>query len=129
MWLTNLYNLWILTHENTLRWISKKIVKYEQREERTRQSRGIKGNVLVSKRANNAPWFFGLWYWILTLLSRYKPHDRTNKTGTRVGPRERPGLSALGEERWPISRYSAHMPYQLSGAAAAPLHASRESHS
>lgn len=40
LWLTNLYDLWILTHENTPWWITKKIVKYERREKRTRQSRG-----------------------------------------------------------------------------------------
>lgn len=43
--------------------------------------------------------------------ARCKPHDGTNKTGTSLGheERERDGSSA-GEERWPISRYSAHMP-------------------
>lgn len=120
----------MLTHENTLWWISKKIAKYERREERTRQSRGYqRKRPRFKAREQRSIVLRSGWYWILTRLSRYKPHDRTNKTGTRVGPRERPGLSALGEERWPISRYSAHMPYQLSGAAAAPLYASRESHS
>lgn len=81
--------------------------------------RGIKGSVLVSKlRVNKTPWL-GPWHWILS--SRHSNSARSIQTArqneqnwhesTRVGPREREtGLSGLGEERWPISRYSAHMP-------------------
>lgn len=58
--------------------------------------------------------FFGRGVVLASALSRYKPHDRTNKTGTRVGTTRKRDcgglLAALGEERWPISRYSAHMP-------------------
>lgn len=62
-------------------------------------------------------------------LDTNRTTERTKLARESGHEKERPGLSALGEERWPISRYSAHMPYQLSGAAAAPLHASQESHS
>jgi len=41
---------------------------------------------------------------------RCKSHDRTNKTGTSTTAAKQRDDSSLGEERWPISRYSAHMP-------------------
>lgn len=64
LWLTNLYDLWILTHTRTHRdGFRRKSWNTNDAKKGRDSHAGIKGNVLVSKRANNAPWFFGLWYW------------------------------------------------------------------